>query len=127
MEGLGIISRVNEPTPWCAAMVVVPKQSRAVHICVDMKPLNENILREVHPMPKVNTTLAQLTGATIFSKLDGFWQIPLAKESPLLRHMAGSVLTNCQLEYQVHQKFFSTTLMTSYLDFWGYYAMLTTF
>ena len=38
-------------------------------------------------MPKVDTTLAQLTGATMFSKLDansGFWQIPLAKESRLL-------------------------------------------
>ena len=87
MEGLGVISRVREPTPWCAAMVVVPKPSGAVRICVDMKPLNENVLREVHPMPKVDTTLAQLTGATVFSKLDansGFWQIPLAKESRLL-------------------------------------------
>ena len=36
-------------------------------------------------MPKVDTTLAQLSGATLFSKLDsGFWQIPLAKESKLL-------------------------------------------
>ena len=87
MEGLGVISRVSETTPWCAAMVVVPKPSGAVRICVDMKPLNENVLREVHPMPKVDTTLAQLTGATVFSKLDansGFWQIPLAKESRLL-------------------------------------------
>ena len=84
MEGLEVISRVNKPTPWCAAMVVVTKPSGAVRICVDMKPLNENVLREVHPMPKVDTTLAQLTGATIFSKLNansGFWQIPLAKES----------------------------------------------
>ena len=68
MEGLGVISCVSEPIPWCAAMVVVPKPSRAV--CIDMKPLNENVLREVHPMPKVDTTLAQLTGTTIFSKLD---------------------------------------------------------
>ena len=44
MEGLGVISRVNEPIPWCAAMVVVPKPSGAVRICVDMKPLNENVL-----------------------------------------------------------------------------------
>ena len=68
-------------------VLVVPKPSGAVCICVDMKPLNENVLREVHPMPKVDTTLAQLTGATVFSKLDansGFWQIPLAKESRLL-------------------------------------------
>ena len=44
MEGLGVISRVNEPTPWCAAMVVVTKPSGAVRICVGMKPLNENVL-----------------------------------------------------------------------------------
>ena len=38
-------------------------------------------------MPKVNTILAQLTGATVFSKLDansGFWKIHLAKDSRLL-------------------------------------------
>ena len=38
-------------------------------------------------MPKVDTTLARISGATMFSKLDansGFWQIPLAKESKLL-------------------------------------------
>ena len=87
MENLGVISRVTEPTPWCAAIVVVPKASGAVQICVDMKHLNENVLREVHPMPKVDTTLVQLTGATVFSKLDansGIWQIPLAKDSRLL-------------------------------------------
>lgn len=70
MEGLGVISHVSKPTPWCAAMVVVPKPSGAVHICVDMKPLNKKVLREVHPMPKVDTTLAQLTGVTVLSKLD---------------------------------------------------------
>ena len=53
-------------------MVIVPKASGAVRICVDMKPLNENVLREVHPMPKVDTTLAQLTGAVMFSKLADF-------------------------------------------------------
>ena len=87
MENLGVISRVNEPTPWCAAMVTVPKASGAVRICVDMKLLNENVLQEIYPMPKVDTTLAQLTGAVMFSKLDansGFWQIPLAKPSRLL-------------------------------------------
>ena len=68
-------------------MVIVPKDSGMVRICVDLKPLNESVLREVHPMPKVDTTLAQLSGATVFSKLDansGFWQIPLAEEFRLL-------------------------------------------
>ena len=52
-----------------------------------MKPLNESVMREVHPLPKVDMTLAQLTGAKWFTKLDtnsGFWQVPLAKESRLL-------------------------------------------
>ena len=58
----------------------------AVCICVDLKPFNESMLREVHPMPKVDETLALHTGAKI-TKLDsnsGFWQIPLAEESQLL-------------------------------------------
>ena len=58
MENLGVISPVEEPTSWCAAMVVVPKESGAVRICVNLKPLNESVLREVYPMPKVDTTLA---------------------------------------------------------------------
>jgi len=50
MEALGVISRVKEPTAWCAAMVVVPKTSGAVRNCVDLKPLNENVLHETHPI-----------------------------------------------------------------------------
>ena len=87
MESLRVIRKVDDPTPWCAGMVVVPKKEGAIRICIDLKPLNENILREVHPLPKVDDTLAQLTGAKFFSKLDansGFWQIPLAKKSQLL-------------------------------------------
>ena len=83
MESLSVISRVEKPTPWCAGMVVVPKKSSAVCICVDFRPLNDNILREVHPLPKVDETLAQV-GATVFSKLDancGFLQIPLEEQS----------------------------------------------
>ena len=84
MEAMGVISEIRDPTPWCAGMVVVPKRSGAVRICVDLKPLNQNVLREVHPIPQVDETLAQLSGATVFSKLDansGFWQIPLTPES----------------------------------------------
>ena len=84
MERLGVISRVTAPAPWCAGMVVVPKKSGEVRVCVDLKPLNESVLREPYPMPKVDDTLALLSGATLYSKLDansGFWQIPLLKES----------------------------------------------
>ena len=87
MEKLGVISKVDVPTPWCAGMVAVPKKNKSVRICVDLQPLNKSVLREVHPLPRVDEILAQLSGAKVFSKLDansGFWQIPLTDESKLL-------------------------------------------
>ena len=80
MEKAGVISKVAQPTPWCAGMVVIPKKNSKVRICVDLKPVNRSVLREVHPLPKVDEILARLSGAKIFPKLDannGFWQIPL--------------------------------------------------
>ena len=68
MEQAGVISKVSEPTPWCAGMVVVPKKSGNVRICVDLKPLNKSVLREVHPLPKVDDTLAQLTPNVLLEK-----------------------------------------------------------
>ena len=87
MEQMQIISKVDEPTEWCAGMVVVPKANGKVRICVDLTNLSESILREFHPLPSVDHTLAQLSGATVFSKLDansGFWQIGPSPESAKL-------------------------------------------
>ena len=61
MESIGVISRVDESTPCCAGMVVVPKRNGKVRICVDLKPLNESVLQEVHPLPRVDETLARLS------------------------------------------------------------------
>ena len=87
MERMGVVSRVKEPTDWCAAMVVVPKTGGKVRICVDLTCLNESVRREYYLLPAVEQTLAQLAGAWVFTKLganSGFWQVPLAKESALL-------------------------------------------
>ena len=72
MEVAGVISRIDKPTPWCAGMVVVPKSNGAVRICVDLKPLNENVLRETHRMPRVDDTLTMLSGAEIFMPIVDF-------------------------------------------------------
>ena len=87
MEKKGVISQVREPTDWCAGMVVVPKAGGKVRICVDLTKLNQSVRRERLILPSVEQTLAQLGGATVFSKLDansGFWQVELTKESSLL-------------------------------------------
>ena len=86
-----MISKITQPTEWCAGMVVAPKPNGNVRICVDLTRLNNSVRRERHPLPSVDQVLAQLAGAKIFSKLDansGFWQIPLAEESiPLTTFM----------------------------------------
>ena len=84
MEETGVISKINEPTEWCAGMVVVPKPNGNVRICVDLTKLNESVKRENVPLPAIDQTLGQLSGAKFFSKLDansGFWQIELSEES----------------------------------------------
>ena len=45
MELIGVISRVEEPTQWLAAMVAIPKKNGKLCICVDLKHLNEAVLR----------------------------------------------------------------------------------
>ena len=87
MEGLGVISHNEEPTEWCAGMVVVPKANGQVRICVDLTKLNESVCRKCHQLSAVEQTLAQIAWAQCFSKLDansGFWQIPLSGELALL-------------------------------------------
>ena len=87
METLGVIAKIQEPTDWCAGMVVVPKADGRVRICVDLTKLNHSVCRERHPLPAVEQVLAQLSGAKVLTKLDansGFWQIPLSPESAKL-------------------------------------------
>ena len=87
MEQLGVIAKIDEPTDWCAGMVVVPKSGGKVRICIDLTKLNQSVCRERHILPGVEQTLAKLAGAKVFSKLDansGFWQIPLSEESAKL-------------------------------------------
>ena len=87
MERMGVISRIEEPSDWCAGMVVVPKCNGKVRICVDLTKLNESVRRERHILPSVEQTLAQIGGARYFSKLDansGYWQIELNPDSAKL-------------------------------------------
>ena len=45
MEDAGVIVKVEQPTDWCAPMVVVPKKDDD-RICVDLTKLNESVRRE---------------------------------------------------------------------------------
>ena len=84
LEELDIIEQVGGPTPWISPIVVVPKKSGAVRICVDMCEANKTIKREKHLMPTINDLIDDVNGATHFSTLDlssGYHQLELALES----------------------------------------------
>lgn len=92
LEKEEVISRIDEPTEWCAPIVVVPKRPQAatsgsglaIRLCVDYSRLNEAVQRPVHGLPIIDQLLAQLTGATVFSKIDctsGFHQVVLDDQS----------------------------------------------
>ena len=84
MESLGVISKVEQATPWCARVFAVPKKTSSVRIHMDLTPLNQSMRRQPYPLPTVEDALSQLSGAKVFSKLDansGLWQTPLAPSS----------------------------------------------
>ena len=58
-----IIELADEATDWCAPIVIEPKKSGDVRICVDLSVLNENIEREYFSMTSVDYTLSQFSNA----------------------------------------------------------------
>ena len=45
LKDLGIIEKVQEPTPWISPLVVVPKTNGSVRLCLDMRRVNEAVTR----------------------------------------------------------------------------------
>ena len=60
----------NEPTTWLSPVVIVPKQSGEVRMCIDMREPNKGIERVRYEIPTVDDIIHELNGATVFSKLD---------------------------------------------------------
>ena len=79
-----VIEEATQPSPWVSNLVVVPKSSRGVRVCCDLRELNKAVVREQHVLPKVEDTLQNLCGSKYFAKIDlksGFFQLDLAEES----------------------------------------------
>ena len=69
--------------PFCE-LFRIPKPNGKVRLCIDFTKLKESVRRENFPLPTTDQLLAQLDGATVFTKLDcnsGFHQIPLHPDS----------------------------------------------
>ena len=62
--------KVVGPTVWVSPVVVAPKPSRDIRLCVDMWRANEAIIRQRLPILTIDKVLESLNGSGVFSKLD---------------------------------------------------------
>lgn len=70
MLRLDIIEPVEGVPEWISPMVVVPKGTDDVRLCINMKFPNKAIQREHFPLPVIETLLNKLKGSKYFSRLD---------------------------------------------------------
>ena len=61
LENLGVIAKVDEPTPWVSSVVVATKKNGALRVCIDPKPLNEALKRERYQLPVLDYLLPELS------------------------------------------------------------------
>jgi hypothetical protein len=82
---LKVIEPVPKPPTWVNPIVVVPKKdSSSIRMCVDMRAVNEAIIREPFQIPTLEEVIHDFNGCTVFTKLDlnkGYHQIELDEES----------------------------------------------
>ena len=86
-----ILAPVDKPTDWCSRLVITEKKNTdELRFCIDPRPLNKVLQREVHRLPVIEDILPELSKAKIFSKLDlksGYLHCELDEESSYLTTM----------------------------------------
>ena len=81
MLDTGIVSCSN--SPWSSPVVLVKKRDGVVRFCIDYRRLKAVTVKNSYPLPRIDDTLDELSGARYFTTLDlaaGYWQVPVAEE-----------------------------------------------
>ena len=87
LERDGVIANVDRPTDWVHNLVITEKKNGSMRICLDPKPLNIAIKREIHRIPTADDVQAKLCGKTVFTVVDmkdSYWQVCLDDDSSYL-------------------------------------------
>ena len=69
LTSMQIITKVDCPTEWISANVVTTTKNGKIRLCIDPKPLNSGLKRNVYPLPTLDDVLPLLFKASIFTVL----------------------------------------------------------
>ena len=61
---------VPSDAPWAAPILMARKGDGGLRLCVDFRRLNAITKKDRYPLPLIDETLARISGAKIFSKID---------------------------------------------------------
>ena len=91
MPEIGAIHKST--SPWASPIVLVHKKDGGLKFCIDLRKLNNKMIKDVQSLPRIVDSLDCLDGATIFTSLDlqsGYWQVELTEASqPLTAFTVG--------------------------------------
>ena len=80
-------------SPWASPVVLVHKKDGGLRFCIDLRKLNNKMIKDVQSLPRIEDSLGCLDGATIFTSLglqSGYWQVELTDTSqPLTAFTVG--------------------------------------
>ena len=91
MLEIGAICRSTRP--WASPIVLVCKKDGSLQFCIDLRKLNNKMIKDVQSLSRIEDSLGCLDGATIFTGLDlqsQYWQVELTEASqPLTAFTVG--------------------------------------
>ena len=72
---------------WASMVVLVWKKDGSLRLCIDLRKLNNQTVKDAYSLPCIDEMLNSLQRSQWFSLLDlmsGYWQVEMDEESKLL-------------------------------------------
>ena len=60
LQSIGVITLIEEPTDWVSCIIITPKPTGKLPVCLDLKPLNKGLKCSRYPMPTLDDILSYL-------------------------------------------------------------------